>query len=82
MPQILNIFINRLHSRDPLEREHAAAALADIGREEPGLLDYKEIRREIRLLKKLNDENASRQLQAVLSRIHAAPHHQRYRYGL
>jgi hypothetical protein len=27
MPHILRIFINRLHSRDPLEREHAAGEL-------------------------------------------------------
>src|SRR5262249_46090945 len=82
MPQILSIFIDRLHSRDPLEREHAAGALADIGTKEPELLDYVEIRCEIMLLKKLKDKNAVRQLNAVLSKLRCAPRRQRYRYGL
>jgi nucleoside phosphorylase len=82
MPQILRIFINRLHSRDPLEREHAAAALADVARNEPELLDYEEMCQEIIALRRLKDKNALSQLMAVLPEIRKASGRQRYRYGL
>jgi hypothetical protein len=82
MPQILRIFINRLHSRDPLEREHAAGELADIARTEPELLDYQELRHETILLKQLDDKNALHQLEAILSKIKRAAHRRPYKYGL
>lgn len=82
MPGILRILISRLHSREPLEREHAAGVLADIATEEPELLNHKEIRKEIVLLEKVNDKAAARQLVAVLPGIRSASHRKRYKYGL
>jgi hypothetical protein len=82
MPGILRIFISRLRSPEPLEREHAAGALADIANEEPELLNYEEIGREITLLKKLGDNAAAGQLAKVFPLIQRASHRKRYRYGL
>jgi nucleoside phosphorylase len=82
MPRITRIFINRLRSGDPLEREHAAGALVDIAKTEPELLDYEEIRSEIRLLHKLNDENAATMLLAVLPDVQSASRRPCHKYGL
>jgi hypothetical protein len=82
MPGILWIFTSRLHSQEPLEREHTAGVLADIATEEPELLDYKEVRKETALLGKLNDKAAARQLVAVLPGIRAASRRKRFKYGI
>jgi nucleoside phosphorylase len=82
MPMIFRIFLGRLRSADPQEREHAAAALADVANQEPELLNAAELRAEIKQLKAIGDKNAFRQLSNILPRIRAVRSKKRYKYGL
>jgi nucleoside phosphorylase len=82
MPMIFRIFLGRLRSADPQEREHAAAALADVAKQEPELLNVAALRVEVKELKSLGDKNALKVLSNILSQIRTVRSKKRYKYGL
>jgi len=82
MPSIFRIFLARLRSDAPLEREHSATALVNIAEEEPELLDPNEIISEIRRLKAIGDRDTLKTLRRILPLIQAAKHKAWYKYGL
>jgi nucleoside phosphorylase len=82
MPYIYRIFRSRLRSKNSDEREHAASALADIGRTEPEILDAEEIRGEINRLNVIHDKKAVRILMPILPAVTKAGRKSNYKYGL
>jgi len=82
MPDVLRIFLARLRSDEPSEREHAASALVDIAKHEPDLIDFEQLREEVRRLENIGDAKALMQLKKVLRAGRTAPFKGRFKYGL
>ena len=72
----------RLHGRSADEREHAAQQIKSIADGEPHLLDQEQLTAELGRLRRLNDSEACRLLEAALSKAKASPPREWYRYGL
>lgn len=81
-PAVLRIFHRRLHSDEPDEAAHAAAALMDVAMKEPELLDASLLRSELRQLKRRGYDEAGGHLTRALSRLKGVSRTQRFRYGL
>ncbi len=81
-PEILGIFFMRLRSRSADEREHAAQQIKSIADKEPHLLDPDQLAAELVRLRRLDDPEASRLLEAALLNAKASPRREWYRYGL
>ena len=62
MPNIVRVYLSRLHSNEPSEREHSAAALTDIAKHEPELIASKALKHELTLLHKLGDKKCARRM--------------------
>lgn len=82
MPAVLRIFFMRLRSSNPDERVHAAHALRDIAKKEPGILDKDEIRGELERLGTLGDKESAAVMKAVLERVQRVRRVEGYKYGL
>jgi hypothetical protein len=81
-PAVQLVFLKWLHSDDPLEREHAASAIASIARKEPEILDPQELSQEAIRLQQIGDRIASEILAEVLPLIQKAERGFRFKYGL
>lgn len=81
-PAVLRVFYMRLNSAIPEETAHAAAAILDVAKREPGLLDASLLRVELGRLKRVGHKEASGHITTVLSRIKGVVRKERYRYGL
>ncbi len=82
MPAVLQVFFTRLHSSDPDERVHSAAALADIAGNEPELLDATQLREEFMRLLALGDNSASIYLKRALPKVEHSRRRQGYKYSI
>ncbi|HET9321101.1 MAG TPA: hypothetical protein VFO27_15045, partial [Bryobacteraceae bacterium] len=82
LPGVLRILLNRLLSPVAEESAHAAYAILDIAKNEPGLLDAKLLRNALKALKLSRHREAANHIVAALSRLKRAKPTGRYRYGL
>jgi nucleoside phosphorylase len=82
MPNIMRVYFSRLRSDDPWEREHSANALIDVAEHEPELIDRKELKNELTLLRKLGDDKCARQIKTVLALTKGTPKRSPFKYGL
>jgi hypothetical protein len=82
IPAVLRIFFLRLHSADPEERAHAAAALEEIASKEPELLDADEVRGVLLYLESIEDRDAIPLITKVLSAVAGVSRKDTYKYGL
>jgi hypothetical protein len=80
-PDVLEVFFNRLHSKMPEARSHAASALRDISRQEPDLLDTKRLRGEVTVLRRAHDAEALKYLEEAARKVRQSKPRQRYRYA-
>jgi nucleoside phosphorylase len=81
-PAALHVFFRRLRSPDPVAREYAAHALADIADKEPEILDPEELKQELLRLKRIGDRTAAEMISKALPKIEQADRQNLYKYGL
>jgi len=81
-PAVLRVFYMRLNSVIPEETAHAAAAILDVAKEEPELLDANLLRKDLKRLKRVGHKEASSHITAALSRVKGVARKATYRYGL
>jgi len=81
-PEVVRVFHDRLCSTEPDERAHAASALEDIAKTEPGLLDPQLLLRKLACLRRLGDSTTLGRIRKVISKAKAVARTNRYRYGI
>ena len=81
-PLVLRIVLKRLLSPVAEESAHAAYAILDIAKNEPGLLDAKLLRNALKSLRLSGHREAASHIVSALSRRKRAKPTGRYRYGL
>jgi hypothetical protein len=82
IPGVLNFFYMHLHDSDPEAREHAAAALLDISKNEPEVLEPTDLERELHSLLQREDKLAADYIAKALSRAKQVKHRDGYKYGI
>ena len=82
IPSVLQIFYSRLQSASAEEREHAAACLLDIAKEDPDLLDKKDLVRASVALQQVGDSKALDYVQKAAAKAKGRDESSRYKYGL
>jgi|HubBroStandDraft_1064217.scaffolds.fasta_scaffold97539_2 TIR domain len=80
-PAVLRVFIQRLRSTSPDEREHAVDEIHDIASKEPEILAVEELEDALLYLRSIGDKDASRRLAEALSKAKTVSQKPRYRYG-
>ena len=81
-PGVLHIFMERLQSEKPDEREHAASQLVDISREEPEILNRDLLAGALVDLREMKDKTSTELLNEALANIKDTKQRPKYRYGL
>jgi nucleoside phosphorylase len=81
-PAALDVFFRQLRSDDPVAREYAAAALADIAEREPEILDPDNMKRALLGLKRIGDQANTKVIAQALQNAKQAERHKPYRYGI
>ncbi|HEY4354238.1 MAG TPA: 5'-methylthioadenosine/S-adenosylhomocysteine nucleosidase [Acidobacteriaceae bacterium] len=81
-PDVLEIFFGRLRSEHPDERAHAAHQVQSISEVDPSIFDSKRLAKELKLLRKMKDTEASEVLTKALVAVGGVKRRDRYRYGL
>jgi len=82
MPGVLRIFFSRLDSTNKDECAHSAAALRDIAKKEPGLLELAELKQHLAHVKMLKYREAAQHLQMAVNSVRGKKRSKQYRYGL
>jgi hypothetical protein len=83
MPGVLRVLFSRLGSDNKDECAHSAAALRDIARTEPDLLDGEELEEHLARIQKMGgNREAAVHLQAAVSDVRGVRRAKRYKYGL
>ena len=79
---VLRIFFKQLHDSDPNVREYAAAAIVDIARTEPEILDPTELDRELLRLKQIGDHASETYIAEAIPKVKRVKRSVPYKYGL
>jgi hypothetical protein len=81
VPDVLDVSFERLDTKDPEARLHAASALRDIARQEPALLDPKRLQEKALAARRSQEKETLSYLEEALHRARRSKRQHRYRYG-
>lgn len=82
MPYVLQVYLDRLRSEDPKERQQSLSALEDIAEKEPHLIDPEVLEGEQNYLAKLADGEALQRFGKILEKIRTVKTRFGYKYGI